>query len=43
VFCKCGAGPCPPTQDLIYEIIVVDFAGNRSNVILSEPITINCN
>ena len=43
VFCKCGSNACPPSQDVIYQIIVSDFAGNFSNLILSEPITIICN
>lgn len=43
VFCKCGGNPCPPTQDVVYQIIISDFAGNFSNTILSEPITITCN
>jgi len=43
IFCKCGGSPCPPTQDVFFKIIVADFAGNYSNAILSEPITVSCN
>lgn len=43
VECKCGDDPCPPTQELIFEIVIVDYAGNYSNKFKSEPITISCN
>lgn len=43
IFCKCGANPCPVSQDVVFKIGVIDFAGNYSNFIRSEPITVLCN
>lgn len=39
VFCKCMS--CP-TDQVEYQIIIKDATGNYSNVILSEPISVNC-
>ncbi len=43
IFCKCGSNPCPTSQDVIFKVVVVDQAGNYSNFVNSEPITVMCN
>lgn len=40
IFCKCN--PCT-SDEVSYEIVVKDAAGNYSNTITSESITVTCN
>ncbi len=39
----CQANPAFPTNDLLYEIILEDRAGNVSNTVQTEIITLICN
>lgn len=41
-FCKCGGTPCPVNQKNSYSIIIRDRAGNYSNIIQTDSITISC-
>ncbi len=48
IFPDGGPPPCEPstefpTDELIYEIYMVDRAGNKSNIIRTEPIQLLCN
>ncbi len=39
----CEANEDEPTDTIVYEIFIIDRAGNESNRIQTTPITINCN